>query len=495
MFIGVLQTYAQFPNGTIPLDCPDVSPATFQFDLNRELIALISKDVVFSEIENLFIHTYDKDEGIFDKLDLHYSEIVEQKGWVSYAEDDNIRVSILTNSDTEVESVEGIFVIAKSRFVVHLVNLVGKIPQHQIGTLLANLNILGIWIPELRSLGKPIDSPTIQSKPKVLETGNKLLDKYSPTILRIIDDSQQSFSKLSGSMEETHFGEWTYNALPIQRIEINSHTRSRETTQKDRIDAVKNELFGEINPQEGPEDFAVKLDRLVESDAAAYIEKITIDTDKQWIKIYLEEIPNEEGLIKLSKQFQTSDSDTIHEIHVKGIQNIESHRIRSTLEDGPTEIETAVKSLSDTIPEFDNAEVEIEEFGQLRIATITVQENLIPNASYTTLNPRFGFNRVTGWELGARTETGFRQKQNTKTSLYDNGWYSDSPITKDNSKLYAQFGYGFGNDRLYYRIGGNKIWGEREKWKLGLTAQFQQAISTLNRDLYTGYDNSGTIFL
>ena len=42
LFSGVVSTQAQLQVGTIPFDCPDVAPPTFEFNLTQELIDHIS---------------------------------------------------------------------------------------------------------------------------------------------------------------------------------------------------------------------------------------------------------------------------------------------------------------------------------------------------------------------------------------------------------------------------------------------------------------------
>lgn len=492
---GLIHTNAQTQNGYIRFDCPDVPPPMFQFDLNRELIKHITTDGIFTGIDNLFIHTYDKVDGIYENLVEYYSQVINQKGWVSYDEDDNKLVSIIISSNPDSDSVEGILVIVNSRFVVHLLNIVGNIPQQQIGTILANLNILGIWIPELKSLGQPIDTTTNQPEPIIVKQEEILLDRKSPTILRTIEDSPISTARFSKTIVESLNGNWSYNALPIQKIEVNSHTTSKNSSQKMALDTIRDVLYDNINSPEGPEDFNVILDRLIDSNVSEYIKKVTVNTDEQLIKINLEDIQNKKEIQNiLSKQFHTSEAHPLHEIHVKGLKKIQPNIIKSTLEDGPTEIVNATEHISNTIPELDIVELDIEKFGQQRIAKITIQEKPLQVTSYTTAMPRIGLNRVTGWELGARVETGFRPKQDTNYSPFAYGWNSNLQITENNTNLYTQVGYGFGNNQPYYQFGGNYFWSERELWKIGFSAQYQHAFSTLSTDLHTGFDESNSIF-
>ncbi len=494
---GTMLLQAQTPEGTIPFDCPDVLPVKFQFNLNRELIALISTDEPFYAVENLYVHTYDTKEGLFDKFVRYYSEKLQQNGWESFAKDENRQISILTET-TSGNICRGIFAVVKDRTGVHLLNVVGQIPKEQIGELLANLNAIGIWIPELRSLGETIELPSVETETVVSETEEILLDKKPVTMFRISDDSPNPFIQFSGTIQETHSADWTYRGHPIQEIQIQSRTKTEGISHKGRVNAVKDVFFGNIVPQEGPEDLAVLLKKLSDSDVAKFVQKVTVNTSEKWVNIYLEDIPNEAGLIPLSRRYQTRNGDFIDEIQVEGNLSAESDEIVKALEEGPAEIADAVISLSETFPEidqFDRVEIKIEEFPKQRIATINLIEKTFPLSTYTTMIPRIGFNRVTGWELGARVETGLRSQKRDNITPFEFDWYSNVPIKKDNSKLFAQFGYGFGNKQLYYRIGGNRIWGDRSKWNLGLTAQFQRSTTTIAPDIYAGYNDTGTFML
>ncbi len=507
LLIGTVLLHAQSPDGAIPFDCPDVPRAMFQFNLDRALISLISTAKPFNAIENLYVHTYDTEDGLFDKFVQYYSEKLQQNEWESFTKDEKRHISILTETASE-DTCRGIFAVVKGRTEVHLLNIVGQIPKEQIGELLANLNAIGIWIPELRSLGETIELPSVETETiipetetiipeteEVSETEEILLDKKPVTMFRISEDSPNPFIQFSGSMQETHFADWTYRGQPIQEIQIQSQTKIEGINHKERVNAVKDVFFGNIVPEEGPEDLTVLLKKLSNSDVAKFVQKVTVNTSEKWVKIHMEDVPDEDGLIPLSKRYLTHDGNVIDEIQVEGNQSIEIDTIIMALETGPIEIEETTQKLSKSIPEFENAHVEIKNSGQQRIAVISVGEKPLSFRGYTTAIPRIGFNRVTGWELGARVETGARFQNRKGITPFEFEWYSNIPIEKDNSKLFAQFGYGFGNKQLYYRVGGNRIWGKHNNWNLGLTAQFQRATATIAPDLYAGYNETGALFL
>lgn len=488
---GVVGTQAQPQIGTIPLDCPDLAPPTFEFNLTQELIDLISSVDVYNSVEDIYIHTYDKSDGVFEKLATYFESILLKNGWDEFTQDVNFKIYYLVNTD---EKVVGIFAIVRTKMSIYLLNVVGQIPQQQIGKLLANLNLLGIWIPELRSLGEQIKTAKPQTESIVWSADDILLNNNS-TILRIFNESTKSLSKFSGTMQITLLGDWTYNSHPISRIEINSHTRNRGDSQEQRIDAVKDILFGGNIHQDGPVDFAILLNRLLSSEASVYIQKITVDTDEKHIQLFLEEIQDDD-LIKLSQQFRTQEDDPIHEIQIYGNLKFDLKKLKSILEKGPSEIDYFMKTLPNTFPELDTATIETVEFGQQRIAKITVlMEKPIVQNPYVNAMPRIGFNRVSGWELGAHVETGFRSQPSRDATPIDYDWNREVPLTRDNPKLFAQFGYGFGNKQRYYSIGGNQIWGKREKWNLGFSARYQRAITTISSDIYAGYEERGLFLL
>ena len=488
----VVITQAQDQIGRIPFDCPDVTLTTFEFNLTQELIALISTVDVYNSVEDIYIHTYQKSDEVFDKLVTYFESKLLKNGWDEFTEDVNYRIFYLVNSD---EKVVGIFAIIKTKMSVYLLNVVGQVPQQQIGTLLANLNLLGIWIPELRSLGKQIETQTPKITSTVWSADNTMLNNNSTTVLRIFNDSTQSLSKFSGTMQVTYLGNWTYNSHPISKIAIKSHTRSRGESQKQRIDAIRDMLFAGNIRQDGPIDFAILLNKLLNSDLSVYIHKVTVDTDEKQIQLYLEEVQDDDH-IKLSQQFRTQEDDPIHEIQLYGNLEFDLEILKAVLEEGPSEIEYFMKTLPETYPEVDTATIETVDFGQRKIAKVTVLlEKPIVQNPYANAIPRIGFNRVSGWELGARVETGFHSQPSRNSTPIDYDWNREVPLTRDNPKIFAQFGYGFGNKQRYYSIGGNQIWGKREKWKIGLSARYHRAITTISSDIYAGYEERGLFLL
>ena len=120
-------------------------------------------------------------------------------------------------------------------------------------------------------------------------------------------------------------------------------------------------------------------------------------------------------------------------------------------------------------------------------------EKPLPSRFYVDSSPQVGFNRVTGWELGARLDSGFRKQKSSDTS-YSPG--TPSEFRGDAlSKFFGRVGYGFGNKQFYYRVGGRAAWGEPDSWHLGLTTQFHRMTSIIAPDLFPVYDDRGMVAL
>ena len=498
VLLGVVPIYSQTNNGAVPFNCPDVPLTTFEFTLNPELISSMSSAEVFNSVQDLYVHVYEQNFQLFENLNEYYTNLLLKNGWDNYAEDDNYSVFHLVNaaenSISKDESVAGIFAIIKSHRAIYLLNIVGTIPHRQIGTLLANLNLLGIWLPELRSLGEQIDK---QREPtdSIVTDSDEVLYNNSTTRLRIIDDSMKSQLMFSGTMQETHFVNWTYNSKPINRIKINSFSRSSHNTHSQRIDAVKRVLFGETRRIGHSEDFAVLWDRLLHSDAAKYVQKVAIDTDEELIRISLEGIPDNQKAIQLPQIILTQAAEPIHEIQIQGNLDLDLDRLKTVFEDEAADINKAMVSLPNVLPELGSVEIEIMELSLQRIAKIKVSSEPVDPKPYVGLFPHIGFNRVTGWELGFRTEIGMSMQQPHIKRGFNLGWNSNVPRPNENTNIFGQFSYGFSNEQPYYAIGGNQVWGKRQKWKLGLSAQYHRTLSTISPELYAGYEEQGLFFL
>lgn len=150
------RTFAETPDGTIPFDCPDIPNPKFQFHFTRELIALAVTTAPFTTMDDLYIHIYDDEAGVYEKLAQYYGENLKAKNWHGIQEDDRVGLYILNGmalqSPRTDNTFTGIFAVVKGDADIYLLNIIGSVPVEQIGQLFANLGKLGIEIPELKSL-------------------------------------------------------------------------------------------------------------------------------------------------------------------------------------------------------------------------------------------------------------------------------------------------------------------------------------------------------
>ncbi|MCG9130955.1 BamA/TamA family outer membrane protein, partial [Candidatus Poribacteria bacterium] len=157
------------------------------------------------------------------------------------------------------------------------------------------------------------------------------------------------------------------------------------------------------------------------------------------------------------------------------------------------EIEKAIVALPGEMSGLEEVRFRIEEEGARRTAIVTIVEQPLPARFYFDSAPWAGFNRVTGWELGARVDSGYR-KQKSSNRSYD----ISAPREfrgDDLSKFFGRAGYGFGNKQFYYRVGGKAAWGEPDSWHLGLTTQLHRTTSVIAPDLFPFYDDTGMTIL
>ena len=475
-------TFAETSDGTIPFDCPDIPNAKFQFHFTRELIALATTEAPFNTVEDLYIQIHDYHADVFDKLAQYYSESLKAKNWYQLQKDSNSRLYILEGA-TEKSSrtdntVIGIFAVVKNDEDVYLLNVIGNIYLQQIEKLLANLDELGIEIRELKSLGD-------LTLPKVEETAEPM---PLPTLFRVagnlstdVEKSKVAFSiPSSSSYTESHIGHWTYRGHPIERIQIRA---KRKKQVAEVSDGLKNRS----------KDITELLDGLLLKNGSADTPKFIVNAAERSVTIRAGEPSDDTQPTMLTKSFRTREGDPIHEIVIRGNRYTEANTVREALESGSEEIAEAVKTLAFTVSTYEKVELVIEEKDSQRTAIITAVEKPPAARFYTDGTPQIGFNRVTGWELGAQFESGFRRQE--KSSISFGMGASSESSGDDNSKLFAQIGYGFGNKQSYYRAGGSIVRSEPDSWHLGFTTQFHRATGTIAPELFSHYNESGADFL
>lgn len=481
-------THARMTDGTIAFDCPDAPHVKFQFHFTREFIALADTIAPFNRVSSIYIRTYDAEAGIFDKFVQYYGEILKVANWQSL-QDNNVRLYILeapsAQSSQSNKAVLGVFAVVRSDSNVYLLNIIGNIPPQQTRQLLTNLDQIGIEISALKSLDAQIfqkfeTPPEPIPLPTLLRTTGK-----HPNFIRVRlsrkEESSRFSLRFSRSHNETLHGHWSYYGHPIEQIHIRSDN-------KGSIAQISEAL------QKGPADLEALLNSLPFPNSSEHKKKLVVHTGERLATLSVGDIPvHKNAPFMLAKQFQTREGEPIHEIRIQGHRDTHLSDVKKVLEKGPEEIEKVIEILPDAISGLEAAHLRIEEKDTRHIAIVTIVEKPLQSRFYFDSAPRAGFNRVTGWELGAHIDSGFRKQKSSDTS------YNISVPREfrgdDLSKFFGRIGYGFGNKRFYYRVGGKAAWGEPDSWHLGLTAQLHRTTSIIAPDLFPIYDDRNMVVL
>ncbi len=487
-------TFAETPDGTIPFDCPDMPDPKFKFHFTRELIALATTADPFNTVESIYIHVYDSQEPFYDRLVAHHGEKLKAENWHSVQEDDMIQIYMLevvaTQNQRADRIVIGVFAIVKSDGDLYLLNIIGSLQLQQVGELLESLGELGVEVSELKEVGEL----TLPMLPEFEETIERL---PLPTLFRSTESlitakerkPNNDFSALIPSTYGASYGgHWIYRGHPIEDIRIRGNTKDQIATVIDEFEDVR---------ESRSKDITEFMDNLLLRNNTADAPRFTVEVAERSITIRAGSLINETESTLLSKSFRTREGDPIHEIVVQGNRYTSAHSLRQKLEKGPEEIEKAVEALSNAVSTYETVDLLIEEQESQRTAIITIDEKPPAPRFYIDGAPQVGFNRVTGWELGAHIESG-RRIQRTHTTSFGTSFGMDfSPESHEdhNSKFFGGIGYGFGNKQPYYRLGGMAAWGDPYSWHLGLTAQFHRVTSIIAPDLFSVYDEGGTVFL
>ncbi|MYH79639.1 hypothetical protein F4009_06550 [Candidatus Poribacteria bacterium] len=482
-------THASTTDGTIAFDYRDAPHAKFQFHFTRELIALAGTTAPFNTVSDIYIRTYETEAGIFDRFVQYYGKTVKAENWQSLQEDNGVHLYVLEVSSAQSsqsdKAISGIFAVVESDTDVHLLNIVGSIPPQQIGQLLASLGQIGIEIGALKSL----DAQTFQrfevppkpmTPPTLLRTTGKQPNFFSVKFSTKRDASKFGFS-FSRSHNATLHGQWSYYGHPIEQIHIRSDS-------KERIAQIRQALEKEAT------DIESVMESLPSVNTSGYKKKLIVHTSERLAMISVGHIPDHKNEpFMLAKQFRTSEGEPIHEIRIRGHRDTHLKDVRKALEKGPEDIEKAIRALPSEISGLETARLRIEGEGTQRTVIVTIVEQPLPSHFYFDRSPWVGFNRVTGWELGARFDSGFRKEKHPNTS------YNISAPSEfqgdDLSKFFGRVGYGFGTKQFYYRVGGRAAWGEPDSWHLGLTTQLQRTPSVIAPELFPFYDDTGMTIL
>ena len=210
-----------------------------------------------------------------------------------------------------------------------------------------------------------------------------------------------SFSR---SHNETLHGQWSYYGHPIEQVHIRSDSKAR-------IAEISEAL------QNGTTDIEAIVESLPSINTSGYKQKLIVHTSERLATISVGHIPDHKNEpFMLAKQFRTSEGEPIHEIRIRGHRDTHLKDVRKALEKGPEDIEKAIRALPSELSGLEAARLRIEGEGAQRTAIVTIVEQPLPSRFYLDRSPWIGFNRVTGWELGARIDSGFRKGERPNTS-------------------------------------------------------------------------------
>ena len=521
---------SQSDDCTVAFDCPNLPSSEFQFDLDKRVIAHVMEDPtsniapLFNNIDNLYLRSYRRKSVDIKEVVQYYTKTLKARGWKALGSSlrnngrtRNVRLYTFQVSET----IKGIFIIVRSGDDVYLINIVGEIPQKQLGELLLNLNQLGIEIPQLMSL-KPRDLKIAPpAPPPTPET-----DISTPTPPISIDTDEkvdlspqenQKDEKVDLSPQEnqepTKAWNWSFDGARIHNIQLQG-VNGIESSNIVKVLENGSGDIAEVMPILASVllNSSKKVSLRVEEKDARRIAIITvgdlpITRTLSVLKSLTISGPRGDQVHKsTSDKLVTQKSDTqtsavgtrflagdvpIHEIRIQGNQKISETRIQQTLENGSEDIEQALKTLFKAMPYFEEVNLQVDEQNSRYIATVTVDEKPLSTNAYLGLNPpiRLGFNRVTGWEIGSGFAFGKRKDIGPLWA-----WSIRNSVIDQTPRLFAKASYAFGNPHLHYRTGGTANWGKPYIWNLGLTAQIHRLTDVVAPELFPNYNNPLPIF-
>ncbi|MYC76492.1 BamA/TamA family outer membrane protein [Candidatus Poribacteria bacterium] len=514
---------SQSNNGTVAFDCPNLPSSEFQFDLDRRVIALVMEEPtsniapLFNNIDNLHLRNYRSRSVDLKEVVQYYGETLKARSWnilghplQGDVEDDNLHLYTFQVNET----LQGIFVIVKSGGDVYLINIVGEIPKKQLGGLLLNLHQLGIEIPELMSL-KPRDleiaPPPPLPTPKVVEPTPAPVEKETHKQKRTHTAEEVSPS-LQETQEPATSWNWTFDGEQIHDIQIQGVngiesanivkilengsgdvtevmpilTRVLLNSSKKaslRVDEADAKRVAIINVEDIPVTRTISVLRSlnISGSRGDKVHKSSFD------KLILQKLA-EAQILTDGTRFRAGNAP-IHEIRIQGNQKISEAQIQQALENGSEDLEQALKTLYKAMPYFEEVNLKVDEENSKYIATITVDEKPLSN-TYLGLNPpiRFGFNRVTGWEIGTGFEVGKRKDLGPLWA-----WRVSNSRSEQTSNFFGKASYAFGNPHVHYRMGGTANWGKPYIWNLGLTAQIHRLTDAVAPEMFPNYNNNASI--
>ena len=525
---------AQPQNGLVPFDYPHEPFVEFQFDLDRSTIALVMEDTdsdpasLFNTLAHLHLRTYKASH--FDKMISHYGTNLKIRGWSALEKSANCHLYTLTQNETVI----GIFMVVKSQKTVYLINIDGRLAPKQVSELVGNLNQVGIDIPELSAFGArpdtlppstllrmpegdPIHEVQIQANQTTIEPQIRTVLEDGPdeliaaiATLRNRLPAIQTLTVRIDTEDDKRIATIMVTAQPdTGSLSTSPTTRSDETPQGqtsltrfrtsegEPIHEVRirgNQKFTKAEIQtaleNGPEDIVKAIAYLPLPDLNRVVVEIKGDDTRRIATIIVIAQPDTGRLRPSSPTgLWTAARDPIHEVRIQGNRKINEAEIQAALENGPEEIEKAIDNLRDALPYFSQVSLQFENDGTRRVAIITVVERRLSSDYYLHAVPLVRFNRVTGWLLGAHLELGKRRQIGPL-------WMENIPssVRAYLPKLFGEVGYGFGNQHINYRVGGDMIWSQPDVSSLGASAQIHRATTAIVPELFPHYDSVSDAF-
>ncbi len=518
------EVYAQSANGRVPFDCPDVSSSQFQFDLSRDVIALVIEDPtakitpLFKSVDNLYLRNYRNRSGNFKKMIKYYSEVLKGRGWQAlgqYPQTDPEKISLHLYVLLQDETVKGIFIIVKDKGGIYLINIVCEIPRRQLGELLLNLNQLGIEIPRLMSLKQRdlelAPPPPPPSEPLKPDTDPPMTEKRE-TAEPTTDETPEPPPPL---------WDWYADGERIDEIQIQSKLTSPEGTDPKSIEETivaerekllkilrngSGELREVIPVLAGALDDSRKVSLRITEEGAKRIAIISVISMKKIsvlksmkitgkrvnISVHDRIVPHgDEGETPLDATRFWARDVPIHEVRIRGNQKVAAARIRQTLDNASPDMDKALRTLFKVMPHFEEVRLQVDETDAKYIATISVEEKPLSTDAYLGLSPplRLGFNRVTGWEIGTGFEVGKRKDVGPLWM-----WSIRNSHGNQISRLFGKVSYAFGNPHIHYQLGGIANWGKPYTWNFGITGQLHRLTDAVAPELFPGYNSGIGIF-
>ena len=520
LFLICYSVNSQSDNGLVPFDCPDVPSSQFQFDLSRDVIALVMEDPtsdvapLFKNVGNLYLRNYRNRSGNFKKMIQYYSEVLKRRGWRAlghYPQTDAEKISLHLYVLLQNETVKSIFIIVKDKDGIYLINIVCEIPRRQLGELLLNLNQLGIEIPRLMSL-----------KPRDLELAPPPPEPLKPDTDPPITEKRETAEPTTDETPEPPLWDWYADGEPIHEIQIqNKHTspggtdpKSIEETivdEREKLMKILRNGSGELREVlpvlAGALDDSRKVSLRITEEGAKRIAIIRVISMQKISVLKSMKISSKREQVSVEDRWFISQKDEvdtplavtrfwardvpIHEVRIRGNQKVPAARIRQTLDNASPDIDKALKTLFIVMPYFEEVRLQVDETDAKYIATISVEEKPLSTNAYLGLNPpiRLGFNRVTGWEIGTGFEAGKRKDVGPLWM-----WSIRNSQRNQISRLFGKVSYAFGNPHIHYQLGGIANWGKPYTWNFGITGQLHRLTDAVAPELFPGYNSGIGIF-